>query len=101
MRCSGFRSTGCRGRGYMFRGQGVESFVLVEEHSHPPNLLMARFSEIARTLKDFAARIPGKPLDVYKSVVSIYPETEQIWPFSKAVRTINLARQQSFMKSTS
>lgn len=71
LRCSGYRSTGCRGKGYMIRGQGVESFVLVDEHSHPPNFLMERRSEIAKTLKEFAISIPGKPMEVYNSVVSM------------------------------
>lgn len=55
----------------MIRGQGVESFVLVDEHSHPPNFLMERRSEIAKTLKEFAISIPGKPMEVYNSVVSM------------------------------
>ncbi|KAL1488413.1 hypothetical protein ABEB36_014887 [Hypothenemus hampei] len=95
LRCSGYRSTGCRGKGYMLRGQGPESFVLIDEHSHPPNFLMERRSEIAATLKEFAATIPGKSIDVYNSVVSIYPEVKQIWPFSRAVRTINRIRQRT------
>ncbi|XP_076253582.1 uncharacterized protein LOC143192008 [Rhynchophorus ferrugineus] len=100
-RCSGFRSTGCRGKGYILRGQGIESFVLLSEHSHPPNFLMEKRSEIAKTLKEFAATIPGKPIDVYNSVVSIYPEIEQLWPFSRAVRTINRIRQKTgFMRTT-
>jgi len=55
----------------MLRDKGIESFVLVAEHSHPPNFLMERRSEIAKTLKEFARTIPGKPIDVYNSVVSM------------------------------
>lgn len=71
LRCSGYRTTGCRGKGYMLRDKGIESFVLLAEHTHPPNFLMERRSEIAKTLKDFARTIPGKPIDVYNSVVSM------------------------------
>lgn len=99
LRCSTFKSTGCRGKGYLLKDQGIDSFVMVTQHSHPPNFLMEKRSEIAKTLKEFAATIPGKPIDIYNSVVSIYPEIEQLWPFSRAVRTINRVRQKTgFMR---
>ncbi|CAG9764338.1 unnamed protein product [Ceutorhynchus assimilis] len=71
LRCSGHRSTGCRGRGYILRGQDVESFVLLDEHCHPPNFLLERRSEIAKTMKEYALSVPGKPIEIYNSVVSM------------------------------
>ncbi|XP_030751856.1 protein tramtrack, beta isoform-like isoform X7 [Sitophilus oryzae] len=99
LRCSSFKSRGCRGKGYLLKDQGIDSFVMVTGHNHPPNFLMEKRSEISKTLKEFAATIPGKPIDIYNSVVSIYPEIELLWPFSKAVRTINKVRQKTgFMR---
>lgn len=72
---------------------------MIDGHNHPPNFLLKRRFEIAKTLKEYAVSIPGKSIDVYNSVRSIYPEIEKIWPFSKAARTINKVRKESgFMR---
>ncbi|XP_060525326.1 modifier of mdg4-like isoform X11 [Cylas formicarius] len=92
LRCSS-RKKGCRGRGFIPDGKGTESFVLVTDHIHPPNHYLAKRHEMTKTLKHYAATLPGRPIDIYNSVVSIHPDMEELWPFNIAVRTINKVRQ--------
>ncbi|XP_060525328.1 modifier of mdg4-like isoform X13 [Cylas formicarius] len=99
-RCSSYRSNGCLGKGYIEDGKGVDSFVQMTSHNHPPNFLLEKQKEMTKTLKDFAATLPGKPIDVYNSVASIYPEIEMYWPFSKAVRSINKIRAKMRQKTS-
>lgn len=69
--CSCRRSSNCRARAYIPQGGGHEELVLTKDHSHPPDYMLEKKAEIWKVLKQFAMTLPGKPSQVYNSVVSM------------------------------
>ncbi|KAJ8919042.1 hypothetical protein NQ315_016948 [Exocentrus adspersus] len=67
--------------------------VLTKEHSHPPDYMLEKKAEIWKALKQFAMTLPGKPSQVYNSVVSVYPETEELFPFKTVETSIKRFRK--------
>ncbi|KAG5874945.1 hypothetical protein JTB14_018860 [Gonioctena quinquepunctata] len=84
--CSCRRSSQCKARAHIPNGGDQNELIITKEHSHAPDYMLEKKAEIWKILKQFAITLPGKPAQVYNSVVSLYPETEELFPF-KSVET--------------
>nr|XP_023014943.1 protein tramtrack, beta isoform-like isoform X3 [Leptinotarsa decemlineata] len=90
--CSCRRSSKCKARAYIPVGGDQNELILTRGHSHPPDYLLEKKAEIWKLLKQFSITLPGKPLDVYSSVVSIFPETQELFPFRTVETSIKRFR---------
>lgn len=66
--CSARRSSNCKARAVLEPGEDPK---VINEHTHPPDYMLEKKSEIWNLIKQFAITLPGKPLQVYSSVVSM------------------------------
>ncbi|KAJ8969918.1 hypothetical protein NQ317_006895, partial [Molorchus minor] len=86
--CSCRRSSNCKARAYILQGDDNNQLVLTKEHSHPPDYMLEKKAEIWKVLKQFSMSLPGQPCQIYSSVVSVYPETEELFPFNSVEASI-------------
>ncbi|XP_056643834.1 protein tramtrack, beta isoform-like isoform X8 [Diorhabda sublineata] len=91
--CAHSTINNCRAKGYVPLGSDKRDLVLTIPHSHDADSLIGKKAEIWNILKQFALTLPGGNKQVYNSVVSIYPETEDLFPFEKVENFIRKFRK--------
>lgn len=70
--CSSRRSSRCKARAVLEQGADPSELKIFGEHSHPPDYTLEKKAEIWNLIKQFSVTLPGKPAQVYSSVVSLW-----------------------------